>query len=230
MNQKWQEYSDKFLQLTSREQFLLLLTGLVAVFFITSYLFIDEKTEKTTSFNKKTKAMTAEIRTLNFSINEFESSLKQDPDIDVTKQIEKREDELAKLDNQLILLTTELISPVEMRIALLNLLQLEPGVSLLSFELEGAKPLLDLTAQKTDAEASHTLPSAEQLGLKLYKHGMKIKLSGEYFQLRNYLRQLEQLSWKFFWQEFNFQVKEYPISEVEITIYSLGLNEEFIGV
>jgi len=68
------------------------------------------------------------------------------------------------------------------------------------------------------------------LGLNLYRHGIKIKLSGKYFQLRNYLLQLEQLTWKFFWQGFQFEVKEYPQSEVEITIYSLGLNKEFIGV
>ncbi len=59
---------------------------------------------------------------------------------------------------------------------------------------------------------------------------MKIKLTGKYFQLRNYLQQLEQLSWKFFWQDFQFEVKEYPRSEVEITIYSLGLRRECIGV
>lgn len=230
MKQQWQEYSDKYLQLTSREQFLLLLTGLVAVFFIISYLFIDDKAEKITSFDKRSKAMTSEINTLNFSIKEFKSSLKKDPDVDMAAQIKKREVDLVKLDKQLVLLTTDLISPVEMRIALLKLLELEPGVSLLSFELSGAKPLLDLMTEQSNTEVSHTLPTAEQLGLKLYKHGIKIKLSGEYFQLRNYLLQLEQLSWKFFWQEFNFEVKEYPQSEVEIIIYSLGLHEEFIGV
>lgn len=230
MKEQWQQYSDKFLQLTGREQFLLLLTGLVAVFFITSYLFIDDKVEKISSFDKKSKAMRSEITTLNFSIKEFNASLKKDPDVDVATQIEKREVELVKLDKQLVLLTTDLISPVEMRAALLKLLELEPGVSLLSFELSGAKPLLDLMNDKSNNEASHTLPSAEQLGIKLYKHGIKLKLSGEYFQLRNYLRQLEQLSWKFFWQDFNFEVKDYPQSEVEITIYSLGLNEEFVGV
>jgi MSHA biogenesis protein MshJ len=59
---------------------------------------------------------------------------------------------------------------------------------------------------------------------------MKIKLSGQYFQLRNYLAQLEQLSWTFFWQDFHLQVKDYPLNEVDITIYSLGAEKEFVGV
>ncbi len=230
MKQQWQVYSDKFLQLTSREQYLLLLTGLVAIFFIISYLFIDDKSAKVISFDKQSRAMTSGNQTLNFSIKEYQTALKKNPDIDTIKQIAHLETKLANIDKQLVHLTTELISPSEMREALLKLLNLEPGVSLLSFELIGAKPLLDLDVQPKNVTADKFSPTAKQLGLNLYKHGIKIKLSGKYFQLRNYLQHLEQSSWKFFWQDFQFEVKEYPRSEVNITIYSLGLNKEFIGV
>jgi len=230
MKQQWQDYSDKFLQLTSREQFLLLLTGLVAIFFIISYLFIDDKSAKIVTFDKQSRMMTSGNQTLNFSINEYQKALEQDPDKGTVKQISQLEAKLAKIDKQLVDLTTELISPIQMREALLKLLKLEPGVSLLSFELIGAKPLLDLGVAQQKSTAGQVSPTSEQLGLNLYKHGIKIKLTGKYFQLRNYLRQLEQLSWKFFWQDFQFEVKEYPRSEVEIIIYSLGLNKEFIGV
>ncbi len=230
MKQQWQDYSDKFLQLTSREQFLLLLTGLVAIFFIISYIFIDDKSAKIITFDKQSRTMTSGNQALNFSINEYQKALKQDPNKDTVKQISQLETKLAKIDKQLVDLTTELISPIQMREALLKLLKLEPGVSLLSFELIGAKPLLDFEKAESNATAGQVPPTSDQLGLNLYKHGIKIKLTGKYFQLRNYLQQLEQLSWKFFWQDFQFEVKEYPRSEVEITIYSLGLNKEFIGV
>ena len=230
MKQKWQDTSDKFLQITSREQGLVLLTGLVAIFFIISYFFIDDKSAKIISFDKQNRTMTSGNKTLNFSIKEYQAALKQDPDSDTVKQVAQLEAKLAKIDSQLVHLTTELISPSEMRKALVKLLNLEPGVSLLSFELIGAKPLLDLSVQGKDETNDRPSPNAEQLGLNLYKHGIKIKLSGQYFQLRNYLQQLEKLSWKFFWQGFEFEVKEYPRSEVDITIYSLGLNKEFIGV
>ncbi|WP_057832756.1 hypothetical protein [Colwellia sp. TT2012] len=230
MKQQWQNISEKFLQLTSREQFLLLLTGLVAMFFIISYLFIDDKSARIITFDKQSRVMKSGNQSLNFTIKEYQTALKQDPDKDITKQITRLEGKLAKIDKQLVHLTTDLISPSEMRAALFKLLKLEPGVSLLSFELIGAQPLLDLSSQQQNATAGKYSPIAEQLGLNLYKHAMKIKLSGKYFQLRNYLHQLEQLSWTFFWQDFQFEVKEYPRSEVEITIYSLGLNKEFIGV
>jgi len=230
MKEQWNNYSDKFLQLTSREQLLVLLTGLVAIFFIISSVFIDDKSAKITSFDKQSRAMASGNKTHNYSIKEYQRALEQDQNVDTVKQIAQLETKLANIDKQLVLLTTDLISPSQMREALLKLLKLEPGVSLLSFELTGAKPLLDLTGEQADAQASITSPTSDQLGLNLYKHGIKIKLSGKYFQLRNYLRQLEQLSWKFFWKDFNFEVKEYPHGEVDITIYSLGLKKEFIGV
>ena len=230
MKQKWQNTSDKFFQLTSREQFLLLLTGVVAIFFIISYFFIDDKSAKIITFDKQNREMTLGNQTLNFLISEYQTALQQDPNVETVNQIAQLETKLAKIDHQLVLLTTELISPSEMREALFKLLKLEPGVSLLSFELIGAKALLNLNEGQLIADAEKHSLTAEQAGLNLYKHGIKIKLSGKYFQLRNYLQQLEQLTWKFFWQDFKFDVKEYPRSEVDITIYSLGLNKEFIGV
>ncbi len=230
MKQQWQNYSEKFSQLTSREQYLVLLSGLVAIFLISSYLFIDDKSAKITTFDKQSRAMKVGNQSLDVTINEFQAALTDDPSKETVKQIAQLEAKLAKIDSQLVHLTTDLISPSEMREALLRLLKLEPGVSLLSFELIGAKPLLNLSSAQANSNAINTSLTAEQAGLNLYKHGIKIKLTGKYFQLRNYLRHLEQLTWKFFWQDFEFEVKEYPRSEVEITIYSLGLNKEFIGV
>lgn len=230
MKQQWQNYSEKFSQLTSREQYLVLLSGVVAIFLISSYLFIDDKSAKITTFDKQSRAMKVGNQSLDFTINEFQAALTDDPSKETVKQIAQLEAKLAKIDSQLVHLTTDLISPSEMREALLRLLKLEPGVSLLSFELIGAKPLLNLSSAQANSNAINTSLTAEQAGLNLYKHGIKIKLTGKYFQLRNYLRHLEQLTWKFFWQDFEFEVKEYPRSEVEITIYSLGLNKEFIGV
>jgi MSHA biogenesis protein MshJ len=230
MKEKWTNTSVQFAQLTSREQFLLLLTGIVAIFFIVSYLFIDDKRVKTINLEKQSRVMTSGNKGLGLSIKNYQDALKQDPNKVTIKQIAQFETKLAKIDSQLVLLTTDLISPSEMREALLKLLELEPGVSLLSFELMGAKPLLNFSEGQSESTVTSTAPTVEQLGLNLYKHGIKIKLSGRYFQLRNYLQQLEQLTWKFFWQGFQFEVKEYPQSEVEIIIYSLGLNKEFIGV
>lgn len=236
MNQQWKKGSENFLALTIREQYLILLTGLVAVFFILFFLFIDDAMASNTSASKKIVQLSSSNQSLKISVLELQAALQRDPNEDTRNKIVQYEAKLAKVDTKLLTLTSDLMSPIQMRYALLDLLKLEKGVSLLSFELLGAKPLLanpepnpaTNSASKTNAATAHS--DERSSGLNLYRHGIKIKLTGRYFDLRDYLTQLEKLPWKFFWQDFNFTLSEYPNSELEIEMYSLGTKKEFIGV
>lgn len=228
MNEQWQEYSGKYSQLSIREQYLILLTGLVAIFFIIFYMFVDPTIIENKKANSKIERLTQNNQSLKISIAELENALKTDPNEALRDKISQFEDKLAKVDAKLLTLTSDLINPVQMRHALHDLLKFEKGVSLLSFELLGAQPLLALKSESEDKEL--TVQQQSDAGQNLYRHGIKIKLSGSYFELQKYLKELEQLQWKFFWQDFNFKLTEYPTSELEIIIYSLSTKKEFVGV
>jgi MSHA biogenesis protein MshJ len=236
MKQQWQEGCESFLKLTIREQYLILITGLVAISFILFYVFIDDKMASNTIESKKIVQLSSSNQSLKISVLELQAALQGDPNEETSKKITQYEAKLAKVDTGLLTLTRDLISPVQMRYALLDLLKLEKGVSLLSFELLGVKPLLSSSPSKTVADSASKSSEAStnsnetSAGINLYRHGIKIKLSGRYFDLRDYLTQLEKLPWKFFWQEFNLILKEYPNSELEIEMYSLGTKKEFVGV
>ncbi|MCW8832731.1 MAG: hypothetical protein OQK09_11685 [Colwellia sp.] len=226
MNKQWHAYSEKYLTLTIREQYLIMLTGLVAIFFILFYLFIGPTSAANKQVSTKIERLKNSNQSLKSSVSELEFALQKDPNEATRDKIAQYEAKLAKVDAKLLSLTSDLINPVQMRHALLDLLKLEKGVSLLSFELLGAQPLLALNNETED------IPNALQDKARhnLYRHGIKIKLSGSYFNLQGYLKQLEQLPWKFFWQDFNFKVQAYPKSELEVIIYSLSTKKEFIGV
>jgi len=240
MNNQWQEYCNKYLQLTIREQYLILFTGLVAVFFILFHFFVDPVMMENQQVTKSIENIAKKNQTTQISIAEISMALQSDPNKATEDKIAQFEAKLAKIDEKLLTLTSDLINPVQMRYALVDLLKLEKGVSLLSFELLGAKPLLvgskpipeKKSEKKPKQEAGSTQANITDKTpqLNLYRHGIKIKLSGGYFQLQSYLKQLEQLKWKFFWQDFNFELKEYPQSELEITIYNLSTKKEFVGV
>ena len=125
-----------------------------------------------------------------------------------------------------------------MRFALLDMLKVQKGVSLISFELLGANPLMDKDGDLADKNNKEEQVTADNLEdnaelestINLYQHGIRLKLTGKYFQLRDYLTQLEAMPWKFFWKDFRYKIKEYPLGELEIELYSLSINEEFIGV
>ena len=122
---------------------------------------------------------------------------------------------------------------------------MQKGVKLVSFEVSGAEAMLVPSnnqentlnnAQNQQANkpvvkmATLQKPPQAVNDIGLYRHRIILKLSGSFFQLRDYLNQLEQLPWKFFWEKFDYKLIKYPKGELQIEIYSLSLKKEFIGV
>ncbi|NQY62213.1 MAG: hypothetical protein HRT38_00610 [Alteromonadaceae bacterium] len=249
--EKWADLQKKYANLSFREQGLILITGLAAIVFIIFSFVIDSNIAGIDLFKKQIAQNTSTINSTEKIIREMQEGLRKNPNKALNQQIAQYETKLAKVDNELLELTSDLINPIQMRYALIELLRVQKGVSLVSFQLLGVQPLLSsaktdfsqgkLSQGKTSAEQrqpkvintvsdSTSDKGIEKTSLNLYRHGIKIKLTGNYFQLRDYLTQLENLSWKFFWQEFNYNLAEYPVSELEIEMYSLSTKREFIGV
>ena len=234
---KWQNYSHQFEALTPREQYLIIGSGLVAIIFVLYTLFIDASLVRIEQLQQQIKQTEVSNKSQRESIQLLEQALTLDPNVALKNEIAHYEKKLAETDQALLALTSDLIDPIEMRYALSKLLKLQKGVKIISFEVLPAKAIHSQQDQQTNAkvkvvktDASHTKPSDDVPDLHLYQHGIRIKLQGRYFQLRDYLTQLEGLSWTFFWQRFDYQLKTYPESELEIDIYSLSTSKEFIGV
>jgi len=227
------QYSEKFLQITPREQYLVTLSGLVVIILVSFNLFIEPNLTAIERHNTVISENEGAVSANQQSILLFEEALAKDPNQDVNAKISQLESHLSEVDKELLALTSELIDPVQMRFALLDLLNLQKGVSLVSFKISPAQPLLVNidTVNETEDDNKQEQASAQKMSTDgLYKHSITIKLSGKYFQLRDYLASLEQLSWTFFWQDFDYKLQEYPVSELEVTLYSLSTKKEFIGV
>lgn len=229
MKALWQDYSAKFLTISSREQYSVLLAGLIAITFIFFNLFIDEKRTEIDSLTKKITQTNSSVKSTQTTINILQQSLAKDPNVAIQKQIAQYEEKLASVDAELLLLTSDLINPIQMRYALIDLLKTQPSVSLLSFEVMAAQPMTTANPSNSN-DGANEIKDDDEHSLTLYKHGIKLKLKGSYFKLRDYLSQLESMQWTFFWQEFDYQLIEYPNSELSIEMYSLSTQKEFIGV
>jgi len=233
MNDKWQSYADKFLDITPREQYLIILTGLVIIVFGFFNFAIDGHLTQNAKLTKQITKISSSIKSANITIKVLEEGLTIDPNVRINKRIARLEKKITSVDSDLLALTSGLINPIEMRYALVDLLKLEKGVKISSFEVLSATPLnIDSSKNESkqikskDDKSKHPVDDA----LLLYKHGIKLVLKGEFFQLRDYLQQLEQLQWQFFWQQFNYQLLEYPKGELHIEMYSLSTKKEFVGV
>lgn len=238
MKAKWQLWSANFLQLKPREQGLIFLCVLVVLVFLPFNYFIDGNLKQAEKHEKNIAQLKRSNADLTASINSFSSALQDDKNKALKEQITQYEKRLTAIDEKLLTLTEELINPIEMRNALIQLLNLQPGVTLMSFEVVPAEPVLFETEKTNEASVStdklatnsNMQYAADIESAGLYRHAIELKLTGKYFQLRDYLKKVEELPWQFFWHNFEYQLKAYPKSELTIEIYSLSTNKEFIGV
>ncbi|MBF0152507.1 MAG: hypothetical protein HQL64_02065 [Magnetococcales bacterium] len=64
----------------------------------------------------------------------------------------------------------------------------------------------------------------------IFRHGMKIRLRGSYLDVVRYLKSLENMKWVIFWDSLEYAVNQYPDMTVTLSVYSLSLSRELIGM
>lgn len=225
MQKQWFVFSEKFSKLSLREQYIILLAGVVIFFLLFNAFVFETAQSKTKRINNSITQLNSQNSKITLESAKAQVKLANDPNKELDKQIAQYRRKLDDIDNELRSLTDELISPNKMRKALQDMLQLSSGVELISFDALAPEQLI-----KDELSTEKALQQSSSKKIDLYRHTIRISLKGSYFQLRDYLKNVEQLSWSFYWHEFDYTVDDYPSAILNIEMYSLSTTKEFIGV
>ncbi len=170
-------------------------------------------------------------------VNKFQELVRaseEDPDaVNITK-LKTLRSRLIDVQADLESSTNSLVTPKDMPKILETVLHKVGGLKLINLKSLGVTPIV----AKEDTETKATTDSKNVGDKKLtadnidnaYKHGLRIEISGNYLTTLGYLKSLEELEWNFFWDNFKLTVVEYPDANVAIEIFTLSLNQEWIGV
>jgi MSHA biogenesis protein MshJ len=71
-------------------------------------------------------------------------------------------------------------------------------------------------------ETLRVLPGTRMEGSQLYRHGVEITLTGGYFDLLQYLAELEELPSRLLWGSGNLQTEQYPAVRMTLQVYTLA--------
>lgn len=63
----------------------------------------------------------------------------------------------------------------------------------------------------------------------LYRHTLSLTLQGDFFSTLNYLKSLESLPWRIHWDSIDYRVKNYPLAETQIQVYTLSFEKDWLG-
>lgn len=205
-----------------RERLLLALSLLAVLTMLWYLLLIEPLALRKQALEAQVASAVATVAALDQQAAAIVAGGTQDPDVENRQQKVLLEDEIGRLDERLATLTGELISPQQMVAMLEEMLKRRRHLSLTRLENLPSEPLLDPAAADLSAEA---VPQRN-----LYRHPLRIELSGSYLETLAYLQSLEQLPRKVYWQDLALSVEEYPQTKITVTVYTLSLKEDWIGV
>ncbi len=170
---------------------------------------------------------------LNTRMQALIKDAQEDPDAANLAKLKSLRSQLIDVQAGLEDSTANLVTPQEMPKVLESVLYKTGGLTLLKLKSMGVTPLVEQdendkkkTSAQTPKERKITADNLENA----YRHGLRIEFLGDYFTTMDYLKSLEQLEWGFFWDSFSFEISEYPEARAAIEIFTLSLNQEWIGV
>ncbi|OGT64002.1 MAG: hypothetical protein A2W69_04810 [Gammaproteobacteria bacterium RIFCSPLOWO2_02_47_7] len=159
---------------------------------------------------------------------------RKDPNTELELQLNVLKAELRQLNDEVQASTASLVSPRQMAKILEEVLHKTRGLRLTAMKSLGATSLTDSGQGKKTAGARAAVPKDEgPAGQELasaYKHGIRIEFEGDYMSTLDYLKELEVLDSRFFWDSIEFQVKDYPLSRAAIQVFTLSLQKNWIDV
>jgi len=205
--------------LSLRERALVMLGAFMVLFLAWDGLLMSD-------IGKRSKTLSADIdvtqnrmEQLNRSIASAAQARGTDPNIVLQNEIAATRARIAELDETLDARSGSIIPPNEMARVIEQVLRRQGRLKLVSARSLSPSPLFE-PVDTAEGDAVGTV----------YKHGLELEVEGRYLDVLGYLRELESLDWKFFWETVALEGDTYPSNRVRIRVYSLNLEEGWLGV
>ncbi len=208
---KWEEWSEKFLVMSQREKYLIVLLGWAAIIFVGGLQLLEPTFLSAQQKRVDLKIKQQQIVTREQQIELANLRLQQDPDKALNDKIIGLEKQHDALQAQLKDRVSQLVTPSHMAVVIEQALAKTGSVSL----------------QAMRSLPSRRLNAAEGGGY--YIHPVELVLHGGYNDIFAYLTALEGLPVAFYWESFDYEVSSYPKAQLRLVLYTLGPREVFIS-
>ncbi len=213
LQQQWQDWEQKFIELTQREKLILLFAAVFLAGFGLFTLLIEPAMAEVERIERQRKNTEGELLSVNAQIVEIERALKLDPNEKIKQEITVIQQQIAELDAELDEVMTEYVAPERMAMALTNLLATTNNVRVVGMEVQ--------PPQRVQNDVDESLPN-------FFRHQFKVELQGDYFALMQFVARVSDNDSQFNVQNLNYQVVEYPTALMTLTLITVSDNEKVI--
>lgn len=202
-------------EVLSRRERVLIGIALLALVSIIGFMPLESLWKKQTSISQQLKALEQENQISVQQIELYQQRLTMDPNQDYQQRLVLLQQQNQDIDAQLNEQMVDMVPADYMPELLGNLLGQVQGIKLIRFTSIAPVPLLAVGDEKK---------------LNLYSHGIRMSLEGDYFSVMRFVEAVEAMPDKLYWKRLDYKVAEYPKGMIDIEVYTLSLNKDFISV
>ena len=214
MNPSLEQFLQRFNLLSHREK--LMATGALLLVLWGSWdqLFFQPARKQSVALSSEIASLQNQLKTQQQIAKQLEELGRNNPNTETRQQLAHLQQSVNNLKQQLSIGDKKFVPSQLMANALADMLKQHGNLKLIKLE---------------------TLPvsvfgDSGQQPAWMYRHGMALTLQGDYFSTLNYLKALEALPWRIHWDSIAYQVKDYPIAETRVQVYTLSFEQDWLGV
>jgi MSHA biogenesis protein MshJ len=223
------ELMEKIDNLTIRERAAILVGVLAVLYTMWNMFLMQPLANEQKIIRAELQQKQATLAGLNAQAQKIIEDNSKDPNIELEKNLQVLKAELNEINANIQVSTAHLVSPKNMAKILETVLLKTKVLTLVSAKGLGANALIQQDKDQKAKDGSAEVVQSEDMS-NAYRHGLRIEFEGDFMSTLRYLKELESLDWKFFWDSFEFNVEDYPKSRVSIEVFTLSLDKNWIDV
>lgn len=222
----------KFDALSLRERVMVALAALAAIYFLMNVLLIDGWARQNASMTANLAEQREESVRIAEQLKGLRTQAAVSPDEQARARIHEIEKQIAAIDATLESASRQLVPPERMATLLEDLLKRNKRLQLVSLTTLPAEALLrdkpPTTPPLQEGTAPATDPAADRPNI--FKHGVELTLGGSYFDMLDYLTQIEALPWQMYWGRLTLDARDYQHPVLTLTLYTLSLDKAWLKI
>lgn len=224
---KWLQISERFNGLETRERALLSLSIFLGIYLIWDFGFYQPVATQRADLELRLTAAEKEMVTLTAEERVFTKSLQNDPGAAKKREVVRLEQELVALDKNLAELSVGLLAADKLPVVLYEVLQKSHALEFLGMQTHPVE-LLSFHQEElpvdnsSDKDLDREEPKRE---VGVFKHAVTVSFKGNYFSVIEYLKRIEALEWKIYWNKLEYEVDQFPRAQITLEVFTLSTEE-----
>lgn len=218
MKEKWTRLLERIDALELRERALLFITVLFGFGMLWQQLLLEPMEREQKQMLTQIDQLHKEIDTLDREYQAIVERANLDPNAENHGLLVRYQGRNSELEARILESVEGLILPTQMAQVVEQVLHGRRNLALVSLHSLPATPLLQLA----DEEMME--------GEGIFRHGLQLQLEGDYLAALDYLKALEALPWALKWDAVEVSMQKYPRARITITVHTLSLEEDWLGV